>query len=178
MSCFCTIYISQSHFKILFPIPTFGHPSPKRANPNFPVKKRQIPVPILPLPHPLFRIKVAKIKNFEVNKNTKHPYTHELPDCETGFNFWVKPKSGNCGRFQFWAYPKVETADAFPVLGRFHFWACTNPFEIKTEQKLSIPTKPPCLFYQLSYRYSIWNYVQCMVQNHQIHNTCQQSINQ
>ena len=33
------------------------------------------------------------------------------------FQFWVKPNSGNCGLFQFWAYPKVETADAFPVLG-------------------------------------------------------------
>ena len=79
-------------------------------------------------------IKVAKIKNFEVKKNTKHPYNNELPDCESGFQFWVrqlgfqfwvKPKSGNCCRFQFWAYPKVETADAFPVLGCFHFWACT-----------------------------------------------------
>ena len=36
---------------------------------------------------------------------------------ELCFQFWVKPKSGNCGRFQFWAYLKVETADAFSVLG-------------------------------------------------------------
>ena len=74
----------------------------------------------------LFWIKVAKIKNFEVNKNTKHLYNHELPDCECEtcfhfrvrqlrFQFWVKPKNGNCSRFQFWAYQKVETADAFPV---------------------------------------------------------------
>ena len=33
-------------------------------------------------------------------------------------------------RFQFWAYPKVETADTFPVLGRFHFWACTIVFGV------------------------------------------------
>ena len=60
---------------------------------------------------------------------------HELPDCEAGFyfwirqlrfQFWVKLKSGKCGCFHFWAYPKVETADAFPVLGRFHFWVCTE----------------------------------------------------
>ena len=83
----------------------------------------------------LFWIKVANVKNFEVNNNTKHPYNHVLPDCEIGFHFWVrqlrfqfwaKPKSGNCGRFQFWACPKVETADAFPVLGlhkeKFTFW--------------------------------------------------------
>ena len=40
---FFTIYISQSHFKILFPIPTFTHPSPKKANPNFPVTKKANP---------------------------------------------------------------------------------------------------------------------------------------
>ena len=35
---FFTIYVSQSHFKILFPIPT-RHPSPKKTNPNVPAKK-------------------------------------------------------------------------------------------------------------------------------------------
>ena len=51
---------------------------------------------------------------------------HELPDCETGFHFWVTqlrfqvwvmPRSGNCGCLQFWDNPKVETVDPFPVLG-------------------------------------------------------------
>ena len=40
---FFRIYISQSHFKILFPIHTFRHPSPKKANPNFPVWKKANP---------------------------------------------------------------------------------------------------------------------------------------
>ena len=42
-------------------------------------------------------------------------------------SFGSSPKvERNCGCFQFWAYPKVETTDAFPVLGRFHFGACTT----------------------------------------------------
>ena len=41
----------------MFPIPTLRHPSPKKANPNFPVKKRSILSSILPLPHPLDEIK-------------------------------------------------------------------------------------------------------------------------
>ena len=74
---------------------------------------------------------------------------HELPDCETGFHFWVrqlpfqfwvKPKSGNCGRFQFWAYPKVDTAT------RFQFWAVSTfgpaqtltKHDSETEKKVSL----------------------------------------
>ena len=49
------------------------------------------------------------------------------------FQFWVKLKSGNCGRFQFWSYSKMETADTFPVLGSFHFWACTKVFNGKNQ---------------------------------------------
>ena len=36
-------------------------------------------------------------------------------------DFWFRQL-----RFRFGSSPKVETGDAFPVLGHFRFWACTN----------------------------------------------------
>ena len=49
--------------------------------------------------------------------------------CISSFGSSPKVETAAVSSFeltQFWAYPKVETVDAFKVLGRFHFWACTN----------------------------------------------------
>ena len=59
-------------------------------------------------------------KKFEVNKNTKHLYNHELPDCETD------------------RFPLLGQEAAFPVLGQAQKWKL-RPFPV-----LDLPKSGNC----------------------------------